>query len=110
MDPLDPWRDLIERLLRDLAALPYANKDLQSRVVFDRARDSYLVVEVGWNGSERQHGIHAHIDIIEGRIWIQYDGTERGIANDLVEAGVPRDKIVLGFKPPRWRALSGFAA
>lgn len=110
MDPIDAWRDLIERLLTERANLPYANKDLHSRVVFDRARDSYLVVEVGWQGSERQHGIHLHLDIIDGRVWIQFDGTEHGIAYDLMDGGVPKDRIVLGFKPPRWRTASGFAA
>ncbi len=110
MDPIDAWRDLIERLLTERANLPYANKDLHSRVVFDRAHDSYLLVEVGWNGSERLHGIHMHLDIIDGRIWIQFDGTEHGIAYDLLDGGVPKDHIVLGFKPPRWRVLSGFAA
>jgi hypothetical protein len=33
-------------------------------------------------------------------------GTERGVANDLVEAGVPKERIVLGFQPP----YTGFAA
>lgn len=110
MDPLDAWRDLIERLLRERAALPYANTELVSKVVFDRERDSYLLVEVGWRGAERLHGIHLHLDIIDGRIWIQYDGTEHGIANDLVDAGVPKSSIVLGFKPPKWRPYTGFAA
>ncbi len=40
----------------------------------------------------------------------QYDGTEHGLANELVEAGVPRDRIVLGFKPPEVRPYTGFAA
>lgn len=110
MDSLDAWRDLIERLLRERAALPYANKELLSKVVFDRTHDSYMLVEVGWQGSERLHGIHMHLDIIDGRIWIQYDGTEHGIAHDLVAAGVPKDRIVLGFKPPKWRPYTGYAA
>ncbi len=33
-------------------------------------------------------------------IWIQSDGTEVGVANELVEAGVPQKDIVLGFKSP----------
>lgn len=110
MDTLDAWRDLIERLLTERAALPYGDPGVQSRPVFDRGRDSYLLVEVGWRGQERLHGIHLHLDILDGRIWIQYDGTEHGIAHDLVAAGVPKDRIVLAFRPPKWRALSGYAA
>lgn len=110
MDSLDTWRDTIERILTAHTVVPYANARAQTQAVFDRTRDSYLLVDVGWRGSERLHGALVHVDIIDGRIWVQYDGTEYGIANELVEAGVPRDHIVLGFKPPAVRPHTGFAA
>jgi len=110
MDPQSTWRDTLERILTAHAAIPYANNGAHTETVFDRARDRYLLVDVGWRGSERIHGILVHVDITEGRIWIQYDGTEYGIANELVESGVPRDRIVLGFKPPALRPFTGFAA
>ena len=110
MDPLESWRDTVERILTGISAIPYANVPARSEVVFDRAHDRYLLVDVGWRGSERVHGALVHVDIIDGKIWIQYDGTEHGIANDLVEAGIPRESIVLGFKPPSVRPHTGFAA
>jgi len=50
-----------------------------------------------------------HIDIKNGKIWIQHDGTERGVANDLVEWGVPKEDIVLAFHAPYRRQYTGFA-
>jgi hypothetical protein len=50
-----------------------------------------------------------HVDIIGDKIWIQYDGTEDGIATDLVENGVLPETIVLGFRPPEVRSYTGFA-
>jgi len=47
---------------------------------------------------------------MNGKIWIQRDGTERGIASDLTEAGIPNDHIVLGFREPELRQYTGFAA
>lgn len=44
------------------------------------------------------------------QLWIQHDGTERGIAEDLVAAGVPKERIVLGFRPPQGRRYTDFAA
>lgn len=38
--------------------------------------------------------------IKDGKIWIERDGTEIGVANELVEAGVPKQDRVLGFKAP----------
>ena len=40
-----------------------------------------------------------HLDIIDGKIWIQHDGTEIGVANELVEMGVPKEDIVLAYHP-----------
>jgi hypothetical protein len=40
---------------------------------------------------------------------IQYDDTEEGIATDLLEAGVPKADIVLGFRHPKIREYTGFA-
>ncbi len=54
---------------------------------------------VGWQGIRRVHGCLVHVDIIDGKLWIQRDGTENGIARDLLEAGVPRERIVLAFRP-----------
>ena len=52
---------------------------------------------------------HAHIDIAGGKIWIQRDGTEHGIANDLITAGITKDQIVLGFQAPEARQYTEFA-
>lgn len=43
-------------------------------------------------------------------VWVQYDGTNRPVAEELVREGIPRSAIVLGFHPPHVRALTGFAA
>ena len=63
----------------------------------------------GWSNSYRIHGSAIHIDIRDGKIWIQHDGTEAGVANPLVEAGIPHDKIVLAFQAPNLRQYSDFA-
>jgi hypothetical protein len=50
-----------------------------------------------------------HLDIKDDKIWIQRDGTEIGIANQLIAAGVPKQDIVLGFQAPYKRSLTEFA-
>ena len=55
------------------------------------------------------HGCLVHIDIINDKIWIQRDFTEEGVASELVELGVPKTDIVLGFKSPFVREFTGFA-
>jgi hypothetical protein len=57
---------------------------------------------------DRFHGSLLHVDIKNGQIWIQHDGTEGGIANELVEMGVPKTDIVLAFHAPYKRGYTGF--
>ena len=57
----------------------------------------------------RNHGCIVHLEIINGKIWIQRDGTEDGIAADLLAAGVPKSDIVLAFHPPEIRQHTDFA-
>ncbi len=30
-----------------------------------------------------------HIDLLGDKVWVQYDGTEDGVATELVAAGIP---------------------
>jgi len=44
------------------------------------------------------------------KIWIQRDGTEDGMATDeMLKEGIPKDKIVLGFKSFEMRRHTEFA-
>lgn len=65
---------------------------------------TYVKIEL-W----RVHHTPIHIDIINDKIWIQYDDTEEGIATDLLDAGVPAQDIVLGFRPTELRPYTEFA-
>ncbi|MCC5643739.1 XisI protein [Nostoc sp. CHAB 5824] len=49
------------------------------------------------------------IDIINDKVWIQYDGTSLPVAEALLEAGILREDIVLGFHPPELRQYTDFA-
>jgi len=110
MDPLDTYRHIIEDVLTEYTRIPYAYGEIQSEAIFDRTRDRYLLVNVGWEDSRRVHGSLVHIDIINDMLWIQRDGTEHGIAKELIKAGIPRDRIVLGFRPAKVRQYTEYAA
>ncbi len=103
------YRQLIKDILLEYARYKPAVGDIDSRVIFDDERGSYALMEVGWEGKKHVHGNLIHVDLIDDKIWIQYDGTEEGIATELVEAGVPKEHIILGFRPKELRPHTGFA-
>ena len=106
----DTWRDLIERTLTEHIADPVSHGDIRLYTIFDRGGDHYVVMAVGWDGTQRVHAPILHVDIIDGKIWVQHDGTEAGIARDFVAAGVPQKSIVLAFKHPSRRQYTDYAA
>lgn len=86
------------------------NEDsVESQLVFDTTNHHYQLLFTGWQGEKRVYGCPIHIDLKDGKIWIQQDFTEVGIAQQLLERGVPKSDIVLGFRSPFMRQLSGFA-
>jgi len=105
---LEKYRQIIECVLIEYAKLPYAYGNIQTQSVFDREGDHYLLVNVGWD-QRRVHGCLVHVDIIDGKYWIQRDGTEYGIARELEDAGVPKEHIVLAFRSPEVRPYTGYA-
>jgi hypothetical protein len=109
MDTLETYRQIIEMVLTEYAKIPYAYGDIHTEAIFDCKNDHYLLVNMGWNKDRRIHGCLIHIDIINDNVWIQRDGTEDGIAVELEQAGIPKERIVLGFRPPEIRKYTDYA-
>ncbi len=76
---------------------------------FDRVRDRYFWFSVGWSGKQRDFSIAVYLRIEQDKIWLEEDWTKQGIANELLDAGVPPEDIVLGFQHPSKRPLTEFA-
>ena len=109
MDKLAGYRNSIKAVFNEYAAIPYAHGNLSCEAIFDEVRDRYLLVTVGWDRGNYVYFTLVHIDMADGKLWIQWDRTEEGVANELVALGVPKEDIVLGFKSERMRQDTEFA-
>ena len=109
MDRLNEYQQIIKEVLTEYAAIPYYHRELQTELIIGKNDKDYLLITSGWEKSVRVHACIVHIQIINSKIWIQRDGTEDGIANDLVNAGIPKDQIVLGFHPLEIRPYTEYA-
>ena len=105
MEKLENYRKYIQQLLLKYEQRKPSYGDIEVETIFDLQRDRYQVVHLGWKQQQWIHSSILHLDIKDGKIWIQSDGTQVGVANELSEAGVPSEDIVLGFKSPFKRQL-----
>ena len=107
MDKLN-YREIVQQILEN-HAINKENDPIQAQLIIDKERDHYQVFYVGWLEGRRIHGSLIHIDIVNNKIWIQCDKTEVGIANELLEMGIPKSDIVLGFQSESKRKFTEFA-
>ena len=109
MDKLTRYRAIVRQIIERYAQYKPVNAEVEIEAIADLAKDHYEVLQVGWQGERRVHGAVIHLDIINGKIWIQHDGTNWPVADALLEAGVPKEDIVLGFHPEYVRQDTEFA-
>ena len=106
---IERYRELIKSIVEKHSCCDCEDREVKTQIAFDIERDLYLMFHVGWRGERRVYGCVIHIEIKEGKIWIQRDGTEVGIANELIEAGVTKSDIVLGYRSPYMRKFTELA-
>ena len=109
MDSLSNYRQAIERVLTVYTTIPYAHGELRCEALFDREHDRYALITHGWNAGKRVHFLLVHINIVGGKVWIEKDNTEDGVAVELVQAGIPKSQIVLAFRSPEVRKHTDYA-
>ena len=109
MDSLNKYREAVEKVLNDVAHLPTVSPDLEHKTLFDSKSDNYAVLELGWDKARRMHALIAHVEIINGKVWVQEDNTDLAIAEELADAGIPENDIVIGFHPPNVRPFTNYA-
>lgn len=109
MAKLEEYREYIQQLLTKYAARDSGEDGVEVQTIFDTMHDHYQLSYVGWRNRRRVYGPVMHLDIKNGKIWIQWNGTEDDIAAELVEMGVAKEDIVLGFHTPYVRSFTDFA-
>lgn len=112
-DRLARYRGIIRRMILDIAKMSEgqgARDGLETLAVCDDRRGRYLLVNVGWQLGRHVDAITVHVRLQDGKVWLEDDMTNLAIADMLVEAGIPKKKIVLGFHSPERRKYTDFAA
>ncbi|MEM7533501.1 MAG: XisI protein [Chloroflexota bacterium] len=109
MEKLESYRQIVKDYL-SARVRPPKREPVETYTVFDKEQDRYLLMNVGWfQEFNRSYGVIIHIDIKNEKLWIEWNGTEDEIGDELVELGVEKSDIVLAFHAPYKRQYTGFA-
>jgi hypothetical protein len=109
MDKLTNYRKIIKNILfRHSQQMPSIGQ-INTTPVFDEHNDNFMVVDMGWDPTGRVHAVVLHLHLMNEKVWVEADETESGITQELLDAGIPKEDIVLGFYRPERRRLTEFA-
>jgi hypothetical protein len=78
--------------------------------IIDKQERNFLLLSFGWQKEHYNYFLAFHLEIREEKVWIHRNNTEWQIASELVEKGIAKQDIVLGFLPSNLRETTQYAA
>lgn len=111
MEKIAKYKSIARQIVRDLGKRLGNSQDFEVQVITDEEHGQYMVFNNGWrDGQHRIYGCIAHIEVKQdGKVWLHHDGTELIIGQLLLDAGVPKKELVIGFHAPVMREDTEFA-
>lgn len=100
MDTHTSYREIIKEVIGKYARLRPSHGDIRLDTIFDERQDHYALMQSGWDRGVRVRGNLIYVTLRDGKVYIEYDGTENGISNELIRRGIPEDKITFAFLSP----------
>jgi len=98
MDQLTSYREIITNSLEAHANVPiYNGEGLQKHLIIDQAGKHYQLLLMGWKKQAYVFKVLFHLTLADGKVWLQHNGTDMLIADELIAAGIAREDIRLGF-------------
>ena len=110
MDKLEKYQQILQGIILRYAKLITSDDQILVVPICDAVRNEYLLMNVGWDEKEhRSHHIIFHFRLYNDKVYVEEDSTDVEIVRQLVEAGIPKEDIVLAFYPPSHRQITEFA-
>ncbi|MEG4803915.1 XisI protein [Microcoleus sp. ARI1-B5] len=106
MDTSATYREIVKQVILQYAKLRPSHGDIRLDPVFDETHDRYALMQVGWDRGRRVRGNLIYITLEDGKVYIEYDGMECGITQNLIDRGIPENDIVLAFMSYSLTALT----
>ncbi|NJN34128.1 MAG: XisI protein [Saprospiraceae bacterium] len=106
MDKIKKYEQSIINLLQSMVS-----EDDFETLITDKENHHYFLQWMGFNDHNRfidKPLVHFHIKP-NGKIWILANATEEDVAEALIQKGIPKSDIVLGFHPSNFRKHTGYA-
>lgn len=105
MESLTSWQQAIRIVLALPPTAAYPMPGLREELLEDTVHRRFLVVRSGWYEGQNFYAVIQDVEVRDGCVWIHRNNTEHDLVEELVDAGIAADKIVLATVAPEQRRL-----
>jgi hypothetical protein len=110
MDKVLKYQHIICTMLEEYAKIQGIPAEIKSYTLFDKEGHHYQLLSMGWFRQEYTYSVAMHLDIIDEKVWIQQNNSDANLSMELIELGIAKEDIVLGFMLPAKRQYATIAA
>lgn len=94
------------RILESYCASRQANgTDWDMQLIQSESPQHFIIILKGWQNEVFVHKTLIHWQMIDEKLWIWYDGTDKDFIEELYSYGVKADQIELGYLSHQERQL-----
>lgn len=111
MEKINHYKEIIKKwLLEECQIQPFYEK-VEKVLIVDGDSGHFQLLMQGWHENQYVHQLIFHLQVkTDGKVWIWLNQSDQRIASELVERGIPKTDIVLGFQPPQFRQYTQYAS
>ena len=105
------YSKIVVAWLSDFVARRTNSADATYELITDEVRHHYQVIRTGFLDDRFYYKVVFHLQLKEdAKLWILVNNTDLLLTDDLIQSGIPKSDIVIGFLPASVRAYTGFAS
>ena len=97
VDKLNHYRQVLQQVIEHHAGMPAEPAHIESLPICDAVHGDYLLMDVDRSPKGCPGNIVVHLRLKDGKVHVERDGIEDGIAQDLIDAGIAPEDIVFTF-------------
>ena len=107
---LTKYTKILSDYLSEYADDRMPKNDIHYQFVQDNKHRHYQILRMAWVKDIFRYEIVFHFEIKEdAKVWLWVNNTDIVVTEDLIELGIPKKDIVLGFHSPDVRQYTGYA-
>jgi len=110
MENVNRYKQIVKDWLLEQCKIKSFYEKVEKVLIADTESGHFQLLMQGWHETHYVHQLIFHLQVKnDGKVWIWLNQSDQRIASELVEKGIPKTAIVLGFQPPQFRQYTQYA-